>query len=376
MRTYSIFLLVSFVAVLTLSSFVVNNYESEQSEKFIVVLDAGHGGKDPGNLGNGYKEKDIALSVTLKVGEQLEKNPNIKVIYTRKTDVFIELKDRPRIANKAKADLFVSIHCNAHKTQASGTETFVLAMGNAKQNFEVAKMENEVIFLEEDYEKHYAGFNPNSPESLLGVTLLQEEFIDQSILLASLIEKEASNVLKRKSRGVKQASLWVIHQTAMPSVLIELGFLTNNEEGAYLNSKRGQDDMSSSIANAILKYKKSLDFNFDESGLSSEPLKEIKPKEAIVTNTSTNPDIEFKVQIAAGSKDLITKPYNFKGLEDISKIKEGGIYKYFYGATSDYNVIKKLETQAKNAGYTSCFIVAYKQGQKIPLADALKTTAN
>jgi N-acetylmuramoyl-L-alanine amidase len=374
MRTYSIFLLVSFVTVLTLSSFVVNNDEREQSEKFIVVLDAGHGGKDPGNLGNGYKEKDIALSVTLKVGEELEKKPNIKVIYTRKTDVFIELKDRPRIANKAKADLFVSIHCNAHKTQASGTETFVLAMGNAKQNFEVAKMENEVIFLEEDYEKHYAGFNPNSPESLLGVTLSQEEFIDQSILLASLIEKEASNVLKRKSRGVKQASLWVIHQTAMPSVLIELGFLTNNEEGAYLNSKRGQDDMSTSIANAILKYKKSLDFNFDESGLSSEPLNEIKPKEPIVT--IKNPDIEFKVQIAASSKDLITKPYNFKGLENISKVKEGGVYKYFYGATSDYNAVKKLETQAKNLGYTTCFIVAFKEGQKIPLSEALKTTAN
>lgn len=374
MRTYSIFLLVSFVAVLTLSSFVVNNDVIPQTEKFVVVLDAGHGGKDPGNLGNGYKEKDIALSVTLKVGEELEKNPNIKVIYTRTKDVFIELKDRPKIANKAKADLFVSIHCNAHKTQASGTETFVLAMGNAKQNFEVAKMENEVIFLEDDYEKHYAGFNPNSPESLLGVTLAQEEFIDQSILLASLIEKEAANVVKRKSRGVKQASLWVIHQAAMPSVLIELGFLTNNEEGAFLNSKRGQDQMSVSIANAILKYKKSLDFNVEDTGLTIEPSKEIKIKEPIVT--SANPDIEFKVQIAASSKDLITKPYNFKGLENISKVKEGGVYKYFYGATPDYNVVKKLEAEAKKSGYTTCFIVAFKEGQKIQLSEALKTTAN
>ncbi|WP_111307446.1 N-acetylmuramoyl-L-alanine amidase family protein [Confluentibacter sediminis] len=378
MRTYRIFLLVSIIIVLTLSSFKSSNDGNNTSAKFIVVLDAGHGGKDPGNLGNGYKEKDIALSVTLKVGELLEKDPEIDVVYTRTKDVFIELKDRPKIANKAKADLFVSIHCNSHRTQASGTETFVLDIAHTNQNFEVAKKENEVIFLEDDYEKHYAGFNPNSPESLIGVTLAQEEFTDQSILLASFIEKETSTGLKRKSRGVKQAPLWVIHQTAMPSVLTELGFLTNNEEGKYLNSEKGQNEMASAIVKAILKYKKSLDLNVEGDALINEYLKDADLPE-IATPISTAPintEIEFKVQIAASSKNLITKPYNFKGLEPVSKVKEDGLYKYFYGLTSDYNVIKRLEDEAKRKGYKSCFIVAFKQGQKIPLSDALKTTAN
>jgi N-acetylmuramoyl-L-alanine amidase len=374
MRTYSIFLLVSFVTVLTLSSFVVNNDTIPQTEKFVVVLDAGHGGKDPGNLGNGYKEKDIALSVVLKVGEELEKNPNIKVVYTRKTDVFIELYDRPKIANDVDADLFVSIHCDSHTSQAYGAGTFVMSIGKISQNLRVAKNENSVIFLENDIEKKYGSFNPNSPESLIGSSLAVEEHMDQSILAASLIQKNLVNNLKRYDRKVKQDVFWVLHATAMASVLVELGFLTNNTEGKYLNSQKGQNEMAIAIADAILKYKKSLDFNIDESGLSSEPLNEIKPKEPIVT--IKNPDVEFKVQIAASSKDLITKPYNFKGLENISKVKEGGVYKYFYGATSDYNAVKKLETQAKNLGYTTCFIVAFKEGQKIPLSEALKTTAN
>lgn len=374
MKTKSLSILVSLILVLTLSSFILKKDSFSKSDKFIVVLDAGHGGKDPGNLGNGHKEKDIALKVTLAVGKELEKNPNIKVVYTRTTDVFVELKDRPKIANKAKADLFVSIHCNAHRTQASGTETFVLAIGNAKQNFEVAKMENEVIFLEDDYEKNYGGFNPNSPESLVGISLAVEEHLDQSIYLASLIEKEFSTSRKRKSRGVKQASLWVIHQTAMPSVLVELGFLTNNEEGTYLNSNKGQNDMAVSIADAILKYKKSLDFNVEDGGFIVEQTPEDLPD--IMTSSNTDPQIEFKVQIAASSKDLITKPYNFKGLEAITKEKEDGLYKYYYGLTSDYNIIRKLEEDAKRKGYTSCFIVAFKQGKKIPLSDALKTTAN
>lgn len=367
MRTKSIFVLVSLLTVLTLTSFVAS-----AQDPFVVVLDAGHGGHDPGNLGNGYREKDIALKVTLAVGKELEKNPNIKVVYTRTTDVFVTLKDRPKIANKAKADLFVSIHCNSHRSQASGTETFVLAVGNAKQNFEVAKMENEVIFLEEDYEKHYEGFNPNAPESLIGLTLAQEEYTDQSILLASLIEKNFSSKTKTKSRGVKQASLWVIHQTAMPSVLVELGFLTNNTEGAYLNSKKGQNDMAIALADAILKYKQSIDLNVDDTSLMSEHLKET----TIETLSGIDPDVQFKVQIAASSRDLITKPYNFKGLEGVTKVNESGLYKYYYGLSSDYNVIKTLEEEAKSKGYSSCFIVAFKNGEKIPLSEALKTTAN
>lgn len=375
MRTKSLSILVSFIAVLILSSFVINDGEQNKSDKFVVVLDAGHGGKDPGNLGNGYREKDIALYVVLKIGEELEKNPNIKVVYTRTTDVFVDLFDRGKIANKANADLFVSVHCNAHKSQAFGTETFVLGIHKNETNFEVAKKENAVIFMESDHESKYAGFDPNSPESAISIILGQEEYLDQSILLASLIQDNFTNKLKRTNRKVKQAGLIVLHQTVMPSVLVELGFLTNHAEGAYLNSRKGQNDMSLSIADAILKYKKSLDLNVEDGGLINQHLEDAETTEAI-TSHAVNPDIEFKVQIAASSKDLITKPYNFKGLEAISKVKEDGLYKYFYGFTSDYNVIRKLENEAKSKGYTSCFIVAFKQGKKIPLSDALKTTAN
>jgi len=181
--------------IITLTAFVnVNTISAQQSDQFVVVLDAGHGGHDPGRpTKNGYTEKDIALKVALQVGKHLESNKNIKVIYTRKTDVFVTLRGRAKIANDADADLFVSIHCNAHHTQAHGTETYVLGVGNTERNFNVAKAENEVIYLEENYEKHYEGFDPNAPESLIGLTLMQEAYVDQSILVAYLVEKNFQN---------------------------------------------------------------------------------------------------------------------------------------------------------------------------------------
>lgn len=369
MKTNTILLFVSFLIVLTFSSFIKSDRVAIK-EKFIVVLDAGHGGKDPGKHSKyGYKESDIALKIALQIGKQLKKNPNIEVIYTRKTDVFIELKDRPRIANKANADLFVSIHCNAHHSQAYGTETYVLDVANTNRNFEVAKAENEVIFLEEDYEKHYEGFDPNSPESLIGVTLAQEEFTDQSILLASLIENNFINKIRRKSRGVKQASLWVIHQTAMPSVLIETGFVTNKNEGKYLNSNKGQQEISTAITKAILDYKTSLDSNVGD--FIYEDITEIAKKAENLPD-----EIVFRIQIAASSKAIETKPYNFKGLNKVSRLEDGGLYKYFYGCTSNYDETKKLTEEVKNKGYSTSFIVAFKNDKKISLTEALKTTAN
>jgi len=375
MRTKSVSILVSVIILLAFSSFDVKNKAPKRSDMFVVVLDAGHGGKDPGNLGNGYREKDIALNVVLKIGEELEKNPNIKVVYTRKTDVFVDLFDRGKIANKANADLFVSVHCNAHRSQAYGTETFVLGIHKNQTNFEVAKKENAVIFMESDHESKYAGFDPNSPESAISIILGQEEYLDQSILLASLIQDNFTNKLKRTNRKVKQAGLIVLHQTVMPSVLVELGFLTNNAEGAYLNSKKGQNEMALSVADAILKYKKAVDLNVEGGALISEHLEDHDEPE-VMTPLVVNSDIAFKVQIAASSRDLNTKPQNFKGLQGVTKEKEDGLYKYYYGLTSDYNVVRKLEEEAKRKGYTSCFIVAFNKGQKIPLSDALKTTAN
>ena len=352
----------------------------KNKDKFVVVLDAGHGGNDPGNRGNGYYEKDIALNIILEVGKELEKDSKIKVIYTRKTDVFVTLRGRAEIANNADADLFVSVHCNSHNSSAEGTETFVLGLHANQRNFEVAKRENEVIFLEEDYKSHYDGFDPNSPESFMAMTLMQEDYLDQSTQLAKFVQDNFTYKLKRNNRGVKQAGFWVLHNTYMPSVLIETGFLTNKSEGNYLNSNKGQSEMSSSIHKAIMDYKKILDQNVGENiyAESTTPLvvkedtpienKDIKAQEVIYDN------IVFKVQLAASSNKLDPKPYNFNGLDDLSREKEGKLYKYFYGYTSDYNKIKQLQSEAQKKGYPECFIVAFKQGKRIDLNDALKTT--
>ncbi len=366
-----VFLVLTFITSLTCFASL-----QAQEDKFVVVLDAGHGGHDSGNLGNGYKEKNIALNVTLEVGKELEKNKNIKVIYTRKTDVFVELHERANIANRADADLFVSIHCNAHKSQASGTETFVLGEKNTGRNFEVAKRENEVIFLEDNYEQHYEGFDPSSPESTIAIGIEQEVYVEQSIVLARKIEDNFINNAKRKSRGLKQASLLVIRNTYMPSVLVEVGFLTNNKEGAYLNTKSGQSKMAKAIKDAILSYKAEIDQNVGSSILGTEKL-DTETVETLENLPLEYKDITFKVQIAASSKDLEPKPYNFKGLSDISKLKVGKLYKYFYGSTSDYNKVKQLQEEAKSKGYTTSFVVAYnKKGEQIELEEALKSTTN
>lgn len=343
-----------------------------QEDKFVVVLDAGHGGGDSGNIGNGYSEKNIALKVALEVGKVLEQNSDIKVIYTRKKDVFVELYERANIANRADADLFVSIHCNAHGSQASGTETFVLGEKNTGRNFEVAKRENEVIFLEDNYKENYAGFDPSSPESTIAIGIEQEVYVEQSIILARKIEDNFVNKAKRKSRGLKQASLLVIRNTYMPSVLVEVGFLTNNREGAYLNTKSGQSKMATAIKDAILDYKKEIDLNVGShiTGVDTKTTGALEDIPLIYKG------VTFKVQIAASSKDLEPKSYNFNGLTAISKSKVGGLYKYYFGSTSDYNEAKKLQESAKNKGYKSCFLVAYKEGKQIPLDKALQEAPN
>ena len=366
MQTNTLKHFVSFILVLTF--FALNTVNAQvNNDKFIVVLDAGHGGHDPGkHAKSGLKEKDIALKVVLGIGEILEKNKDIKVVYTRKTDVFVDLFKRGKIANDANADLFVSVHCNAHDSQAYGSETYVLGLHRNKTNFEVAKAENEVIFLEENYEENYAGFNPNSPESFIGLSFMQEEYLDQSIKLATNIQDNFTNKLKRKNRGVKQAGFIVLHQTVMPSVLIETGFVTNTSEGKYLNSKKGQSELSTAIANAIKDYKKDVDLNVGNH--IEKPIIDTVP-----TTEKTITNIVFKVQLAASSRLLEPKPYNFKGLNDVSREKVGNLYKYYYGYTSDYNQAQKLQIQAQNKGYKTAFITAFKDGKQIKVSVALKT---
>ena len=355
----------SFLTILLCFFGLISLAQSKNNTKpFIVVLDAGHGGKDPGRPTSfGYKEKDIALDIVLRVGKQLENIDDIEVIYTRKKDVFLELRQRAAIANKADADLFISVHCNAHNTQAYGTETYVLGLHRNESNFRVAQQENEVIFMEDDYEQNYEGFDPSSPESFIGLTLLQEDYLDQSILLARTIQNNFAQKLKRRDRGVKQAGFWVLHNTYMPSVLVETGFITNRKEGDYLNSERGKEEISKSILDAVLDYKSSLNPEISTENLSVEDTKNIA-------------QIIFKVQIAASSNKVAPKSYNFKGLSPIYRTKLTSVYRYFYGETTDYNKAKELKNEAIGVGYTSAFVVAYKNNTRISLKEALKTILN
>ncbi|MDX1754011.1 MAG: N-acetylmuramoyl-L-alanine amidase [Salinimicrobium sediminis] len=339
--------------------------------QFVVVLDAGHGGQDPGNTWNGFIEKNIALNIVMQVGAELEKLPDVKVIYTRKSDVFVTLAGRANIANKAKADLFISVHMNGHTSQAQGTETFVLGLHRNEDNLEVAMRENQVIFLEEDYEVTYDGFDPNSPESYIGLTLMQEEYLEQSIMLADFIQKNFTNINKRVDRGVKQAGFLVLRQTYMPSVLVEAGFLSNKSEGAYLNSSSGQAAISQSIVKAVKDYKNFINLELLGS-LSANPPMEL------TTETEEQPvdiyeGITFKVQLAATGKKIEPAPNNFKGLREITRNKEGKLFKYYLGNTSSYSQIKDLHETARRSGYPDSYIVAFRGNEKISVNDALKT---
>lgn len=343
----------------------------QQQEPFKVVLDAGHGGKDPGKPSKeGYKESDIALKIVLALGKELEKLPDVEVIYTRKKDVFVDLHKRGRIANRADADLFLSIHCNAHTTQAYGTETYVLGLHRNHTNLNVAKAENEVIFLEDNYEETYSQYDINSPESMIGLELEQEEFLDQSVFFASLIQDNFRTQLKRKDRSVKQAGFIVLHQTVMPSVLIETGFITNKQEGKFLNSQSGQQKIAMSIADAVKTYKKNVQASNENTEPVIEDLEEDTPVKEEQNYIYEN--VTFKVQLAASKRRLATKSYNFKGLKNISRAKDGKLYRYYYGATSNYKEAQELQKFAKEKGYDGAFIVSFnKENIKIPLKQIL-----
>ena len=341
-----------------------------QEKPFVVVLDAGHGGHDSGNRGNGYYEKNIALSIALKAGKILQKIKGIKVIYTRKADVFVNLIERANIANKADADLFISIHCDAFtSSRAYGAGTFVLGLHENERNFKVAQKENSVIFLEEDYQKNYDGFNPNDPESVISLILMQETYLDQSIAVANTIQKSFVQNLSRKDRTVKQAGFIVLKYTYMPSVLVETGFLTNASEGAFLNSAKGQINMASAISKAIVNYKNLRDASF----IADEVIRE---ENTVKTETLNNDKVEhsllFKVQIAASKNKLKLKPYNFKGLKEISRIKSGKLYRYYYSQSNTYEKAQKRLKEAKRKGYSKAFVVAFDGDKKITISEALR----
>ena len=332
-------LLITFLLLLTPTS------EIYSQDRFKVVIDAGHGGKDPGRPNkSGIKEKDIVLKIALDLGKKLENSGN-EVIYTRDKDIFLTLRQRAKIANDVDADLFISIHCNAfHDSSVNGSETFVYGLHVSDANFNVAKKENEINFLDEHYQDNKEAYSPTSTESLIGTTLMQEEYLDQSILLASFVQNNFTKNLKIRNRGVKQSGFWVLHNTYMPSILIEAGFMTNAREGAYLNSKKGQIEISNSIHDAIEKYKKAINYSAD-----------IQPK--------TVNNIIYKVQISASKRRLELKSYNFKGLKNISRIKQGSIYKYFYSRSSNLEEMKEKKKYARSKGFSNAYIVGFENGK-------------
>ncbi|WP_298138254.1 N-acetylmuramoyl-L-alanine amidase [Flavobacterium sp.] len=376
-----------FQFIVSLALILSSTYSFSQAEKFKVALDAGHGSHDFGAVYSGHVEKNINLAIVLKVGKILEKNPNIEVIYTRKTDVFIDLVERANIANRADANIFVSVHCNANKnTAAFGSETFVMGMTKNASNLEAAKKENEVIKLEKDYKQKYEGYNPNAPESLIGMTLIQEEYMENSIALAGKIQDNFKNDMGVKSRGVSQAPFMVLHKSYMPRVLIETGFISNKEEGSRLDSEEGQNDIAQAIAEAIVSYKK--DFHGESSNepkidkpvrrVVEKPVEVSKPdsvkEESIekVNEVIDEKGIVFKVQLSASAKKLDLTPSNFKGLKNITSSYNNGLYKYMYGATSNHEQAKKLLQEAKAKGYSTAYLIAFKDGKSINIQEAIK----
>lgn len=339
---------------------------------WVIVIDAGHGGRDPGALGSFSKEKDITLPIALKTGEYIEKNlSNVKVLYTRKTDVAVDIRDRAEFANKNKADLFISIHVNwAKQKNIRGTETFVMGLTKDEQNLEVAMKENEVILREDDYTTKYEGFDPKSPESYIMFSIMQNVYLSQSTDLASRIQTQYKERVNRVDRGVKQAAFWVLFMTTMPSVLTESGFITNLEEEKFLNSEQGQDYIASALYRACRDYINEMD---KKSGVeladnTSSPAPDTeKPVKQPVSDAV---DIAFMVQIATSGSQKEIKPENFRGLKDVIELKSDDRVKYATGKFNNYT--EAVEHRKKIEGiFPDAFVIAVRDNKILPLQEAL-----
>lgn len=360
---------------------------------FVVVIDAGHGGHDPGAIGKISKEKNINLNVALKVGNQIKKNCNdVKVIYTRSKDVFIPLARRAEIANNAKADLFISIHTNAlaKNRTAKGASTWTLGLAKSEANLEVAKRENAVILYESDYQTRYAGFNPNSAESYIIFEFMQDKYMEQSVHLASLVQKQFRNTCKRVDRGVHQAGFLVLKASAMPSILVELGFISTPEEERYLNSESGANTMANGIYRAFLNYKREHEIRLTgvsktivptEKEEETAPMiaqvqknteKTAAPKQTpiVVENATNDSEITFKIQILTSSKPLAKNDKRLKGLKEVEYYKEKGLYKYTYGTSTDYNKVLRTK-RSITAQFKDAFIIAFRNGEKMNVNEAI-----
>lgn len=348
--------------------------------KFVVVIDAGHGGKDPGAVRGKIKEKDINLGVALELGNLIKKNmKDVKVVYTRDKDVFVELTNRASKANKEKANLFISIHTNsteAKKTTAQGADTYILGLAKSAENLAVAKRENSVILLEEDYTQKYQSFDPNSTESYIIFEFMANKYMEQSLNFATHIQGKFRTKAKRSDRGVRQAGFLVLKNTSMPSVLIELGFINNQTEATFLSTKNGQKIMAESIYEGLKKYKEDFDKRNGKNTPVTTAVTTPVTTDDSETKTSVNSPspvtnsknqnkgaIEYRVQFMYSPKKLPSNSKDFKGLSPVSYYYENG-YKYTYGSTTDADEIQKQLKLVKTK-FKDAFIVRFKDGKRI-----------
>ena len=367
-------------------------YSNEKEEKRIsvVVIDPGHGGKDPGAAVGNAKEKDIVLDLSLRLGNSIKATyPEIKVIYTRTKDVFIPLYERANIANKNKADLFISIHVNGtDKTSVQGTETFVLGQHRSKENLEVAKKENSVILLEDDYNTKYEGFDPNSSESYIMFELVQDEYLEQSVMFASEIQNQFRQNAKRIDRSVKQAGFLVLRQATMPSVLIEVGFISHPGERNYMLSETGKSNLSVSIFNAFKDYKRKIEekssfvlhTETDGDSGSGEESKTKSAEPEVTFNNSTEQKTEkkvktnniyFSVQIGASKKKMDTSQANFKGEKNVFSTESKDMNRYYSGKFNNYEDAVKEKKRIEKK-FPESFVVAFENNELISVKKAME----
>ena len=413
-----------FALLISILIFPINIHAQES--RFTVVLDAGHGGHDPGATGSYSKEKDINLAVVLELGSIIEKRfKDVKVVYTRKTDKYLTLQERADVVNDHHADLFICIHTNASPSSAAyGAETYTLGLAKTKSNLDVAMRENSVILLEDDYKSKYKGFDPNSVDSYIMFEFMQDKYIDKSIDFSSIIQKQFVNFSHRSDRGVRQAGFWVLHRSACPSVLVELGFISNPSEERYLNSEKGQNEMASAIFNAFADFKHTYE---KKSGIKSLPVSKIEPSErkadsnkevtretvydvpvqkekenSIQKNETISENIVettmkkekeipkqvekknvnseksisnivpvFKVQLFATNKKLKPQSAEFKGLKNSDFYYENGFYKYTAGSETEYSKIEKIRNEVLNK-FPQAFIIGFLGNRKLTNSEILK----
>ena len=359
-----------FLLFCLISTLNITQAASTKEKPFTIVIDAGHGGRDPGAMGKTTREKDINLAIALKLGKKIEQGiEGVKVHYTRTTDIFLPLQDRANFVNEKGADLFICIHTNAvENPNVKGVETFTLGLSKAESNLDVAMRENAVILLEDGYKANYQGFDPNSVESYIMFEFMQDQYIDKSLSFAVLVQNSMTGKCERYDRGVRQAAFWVLHKSACPSVLIEVGFITNSQDEKYLASEAGKTAMADAIYNAVVEYKKDID---KKNGVII-----VKKSQQTTAKTDDNTQdtpfangLCYKIQIAAVKSELSSNDPSFKGLTPISYYKENNYYKYTYGETSTFKAIEQLRKEIKNK-FPDAFVIAFKDGKKINVKTA------